>query len=168
MPHSAIREAVPSLRDGHAAAVPDPVRAVGAAIVALRRGDAVTLRAEPPLLLIAAETASATSLALLGERGAGPARLLLTALRGHAVLPARTSDAGPLALWVPPSADAPQALRGLADPTSEQVRAAWAEARTPSIEPKLYRQMLSSVPQARLHFGFQGSYPRTLNPRFPA
>lgn len=132
MPHLATRDGVASHgRNLHAAAHPDSIRAVGDAIVALRRGVAVALHANPALLLIAAETVSDSSLASLGALGTAPARLLLTALRGDAVLRSQGDDTEPVAIWLPPSEHAARVARSLADPTLEQSDGDWVAAPVP-------------------------------------
>ncbi len=133
MSHLAMRDDVPpDARQPATAADPlGPVRAVSAAVVELRRGAPVALRAGTALMLVAVETASEASLALLDGRGSGPARLLLTALRGNAVLGSQPNDAEPVAIWLSPSEHAPQVLRSLADPTMEQARHRWTPAPAP-------------------------------------
>ena len=119
VPHSVVAEPVDRL---------GPVRA---AVVALRQGSAVLLRTDPPLLIVAAETASDRSLAWLADRTAGPFRILLAASRGAAVLGAERGSVDPVAVWLPPSDRLADVVRGLADPLLVQVDSPWTEAPVP-------------------------------------
>ena len=101
------------------------LREVHRAASELRRGVPVLLEGAEPLLLLAAETAGAESLAEFLSLGSGPAMVLFAPVRGAAVLrqpidPAATVTA---ALLPAPLAN-PDALRGLADPTARQAATA--------------------------------------------
>jgi len=97
------------------------LRRVHRAASELRRGVPVLLEGRNPLLLLAAETAGAESLAELAALGATPPVILFAPVRGAAVLrrPAE-GDAGVIAAILPDALANPDALRGLADPTAEQ------------------------------------------------
>ena len=97
------------------------LRRVHRAASDLRRGVPVLLDTEPPLLLLAAETAGAESLAEFAALGTTPPVVLFAPVRGAAVLrrPADT-DADVVAALLPAALANPEALRGLADPTAKQ------------------------------------------------
>jgi GTP cyclohydrolase II len=137
------------LREGGAEAGRDPfaaaLRAVHRAMAELRRGTPVLLRAEDgALLLAAAETVSARGLAELAAGAHGPAVLLLAPVRAAAVLqrpvpqavPGSVSDAGAVALRLPPALLDPAVLRSLADPTAERLLPAEPErVAAPALAP---------------------------------
>jgi GTP cyclohydrolase II len=120
-----------------AAAAPDPallrLRAVHRAASDIKRGVPVLLEGAAPLVLVAAETASARGLADFAALAAGPACLLLAPVRAAAVLhrpvphgPTQATGATPppapaVALRVPAGLFDPAYLRSLADPTAEQL-----------------------------------------------
>ncbi len=109
----------------------DRLGPVRAAILALRQGGAVVLRAATPLMIVAAETASDSSLAGLAARGSGPMRVLLTGSRGGTLLGDVFGAADPVALWLPASDRQPDMVRGLADPVLEQAEQRWSRAPVP-------------------------------------
>src|SRR5450631_3977702 len=94
------------------------LRRVHRAASDLRRGVPVLLETEPPLLLLAAETAGAESLAEFVSLGTAPPLILFAPVRGAAVLrrPA-DADTDVIAAVLPEPLTNPDALRGLADPT---------------------------------------------------
>ena len=96
-----------------------PLRAVHRAIAALRRGELVVLAGAQPLVLLAAETASAAALAELAKLGSPV--LLLAAPRAASVLPDRPVSEPAQAVAMTPALLTPASLRSLADPTAEQV-----------------------------------------------
>jgi GTP cyclohydrolase II len=109
---------------GQPAAGDDPVvtqlRRVHRAAAELRRGTPVLLAGETPLVVLAAETAGAglREFALL----AGPNPVLLLApIRAAAVMHRPVQQAELVALRLSPALFAPEVLRGLADPTAEQI-----------------------------------------------
>jgi len=115
-------------RDPRAAAM----RAVHRAASDLRRGTPVILEEDgEALVLAAAETVGARGLAELAEVARAAPVLLLSAPRAAAVLArpvlahpvpaAALPEDAPLALRLPPSLLAPEALRRLADPVAEQL-----------------------------------------------
>ena len=97
------------------------LRRVHRAASELRRGVPVLLDGPHPLLLLAAETAGADSLAELMSLGGTPPLMLFAPVRGAAVLrrPA-DGDASVIAAVLPEALANPDALRGLADPTEVQ------------------------------------------------
>jgi GTP cyclohydrolase II len=112
----------------------------------LRRGTPVLLRApEGTLCLAAAETVGARGLGELAAAAAAPPLLLLAPSRAAAVLhrpipqcgggadAAAREPAGVVALRLPPALLAPEALRGLADPTAEALLP--PEAGAPELVP---------------------------------
>jgi GTP cyclohydrolase II len=111
---------VPTASRGEAANVrADSGRALGAAIMALRRGEPVLIREqETGVLALAAELASEDSLCRLREIAAGPARVVLTRRRAVALgLASRSELSG--ALMIPVAPDLPAAvIRNLADPAA--------------------------------------------------
>ena len=97
------------------------LRRVHRAASDLRRGVPVLLEGAIPLLLLAAETAGAESLAELTSLGTAPPVVLFAQVRGSAVLRrAADGDAAVIATVLPESLANPDALRGLADPTAKQ------------------------------------------------
>jgi GTP cyclohydrolase II len=97
------------------------LRRVHRAASELRRGVPVLLDGPHPLLLLAAETAGAESLAELMSLGAAPPLMLFAPVRGAAVLRrAADGDASVIAVVLPKALANPDALRGLADPTEVQ------------------------------------------------
>jgi GTP cyclohydrolase II len=97
------------------------LRRVHRAVSDLRRGVPVLLEGDNPLLLLAAETAGAESLAEFAALGTAPPVILFAPVRGAAVLrrPA-DGDAAVIAAILPAALAHPDALRGLADPTVKQ------------------------------------------------
>ena len=87
----------------------------------MRRGVPVLLEGADPLLLLAAETAGADSLAELMAGGLDRPILLLAPVRGAAVLRQSIGAASDVAAaFLPWELANPDALRGLADPTVQQ------------------------------------------------
>ncbi len=132
MSHSATRDGGTPLPG----APDDRLGPVQAAILALRQGAAVLLMAEPPLMVVAAETISDRCLAWLAARSASPSRVLLTGSRGAGVLGDPTLGSGPavtepVAVWLPMSGCSPGMVRGLADPVLEQLGQPWRRAPVP-------------------------------------
>ena len=108
-------------------ALPGPdvlrMRAVHRAVADLRRGTPVLLRGEagPGLAMIAADTAGAAGLRELSALSAGPPVLLLAPVRAAALLRRPVPPGAPaLALATGRLMD-PLVLRGMADPTAEQL-----------------------------------------------
>ncbi len=102
------------------------VRGVHRAIAELRRGTPVLLTGMPtggaPLLLLAAETASASTLNELASLSAGPPVLLLAPMRAAAVLQRPVPQNVPaVALSLSERLLAPETLLSIADPTVEQM-----------------------------------------------
>ena len=97
------------------------LRRVHRAASDLRRGVPVLLEGDAPLLLLAAETAGAESLAEFASLGIQRPVILFAPVRGAAVLrrPA-DGDAAVVAAILPDALANPDALRGLADPTAKQ------------------------------------------------
>jgi GTP cyclohydrolase II len=97
------------------------LRRVHRAASELRRGVPILLEGANPLLLLAAETAGAESLAEFISLGTAPPVILFAPVRGAAVLrrPA-DGDAAVIAAILPDALANPDALRGLADPTANQ------------------------------------------------
>nr|WP_255569348.1 GTP cyclohydrolase II [Neoroseomonas alba] len=92
----------------------------------LRRGTPVLLRGPDACLAVAAaETVGAQGMAELAGSALGAPVLLLAPVRAAAVLqrpvPHAPDDEGAVALRLPPSLMAPEALRSLADPTVERI-----------------------------------------------
>ncbi len=79
------------------------------------------LQSDPPLLLLAAETAGAEGLAELAAQSVAPLLIFFASVRGAAVLrrPA-DQDTGVIAAVLPEALAQPDTLRGLADPTAAQ------------------------------------------------
>ena len=105
---------------------PDPdvlrLRAVHRAAAELRRGTPVLLTGAAPLILLAAETAGPSGLAELASLAVEPPVLVLAPVRAAAVL-RRPLEQGVPAVALRLSAEllAPGPLRGLADPTVEEL-----------------------------------------------
>jgi GTP cyclohydrolase II len=96
------------------------LRRVHRAAAELRRGTPVLLSGEVPLVVLAAETAGGglREFALL----AGPSPVLLLApIRAAAVIHRPVQQTEPVALRLSPALFTPEILRGLADPTVEQI-----------------------------------------------
>jgi GTP cyclohydrolase II len=112
---------------------PDPdvlrLRDVHRAAAELRRGTPVLLLGKAPLILLAAETAGPRGLAELTALAAEPPILLLAPVRAAAVL-RRPLEQGTAAVALRLSTEllAPGPLRGLADPTVEELLPAQPEA----------------------------------------
>jgi GTP cyclohydrolase II len=113
-------------------AAPDPemlrLRTVHRAAAELRRGTPVLLTGEVPLILLAAETAGPNGLAELATLAAEPPVLLLAPIRAAAVLHRPLEhDLPVVALHLAAELLAPGPLRGLADPTVEELLPAQPE-----------------------------------------
>ena len=104
------------------------LRAVHRAAADLRRGTPVLLTGEVPLILLAAETAGPRGLAELAMLAAEPPVLLLAPMRAAAVLHRPVEQGSPVvALHISSELLAPEPLRGLADPTVEELLPAQPE-----------------------------------------
>ena len=129
------------------------MRGVHRAIAELRRGTPVLLTGEAPLLLLAAETASAGSLIELAALAEAPPVLLLAPMRAAAVLQRPmlqkqvAQDVPAVALGLSERLLAPETLRGLADPTAEQML---PEPPLPVALPSLAPAALALAKLARL------------------
>ena len=117
---------LPGLVDRHAVTSLDDtvlrIRAVHRAISELKRGTPVLLRGSAPLLVLPAETAGAAGLREMAKLALGPAILLLAPSRAAAALQrpvVSTVQAVAIRLTVLLADVA--VLRGLADPTTEQL-----------------------------------------------
>ncbi len=102
------------------------LRSVHRAVAELRRGTPVLLQAGDTCLVVAAaETVGARGLSELAAAALAPALLLLAPVRAAAVLqrpvPHAAEEEGAVALRLPQSLMAPEALRSLADPTAERL-----------------------------------------------
>lgn len=98
------------------------VRGVHRAIAELRRGTPVLLTGDAPLLLLAAETASSSSLNEFMALAAGSPALLLAPTRAAALLQRPVPQNVPaVALSLSERLLAPEILLSLADPTVEQM-----------------------------------------------
>jgi GTP cyclohydrolase II len=133
-------------------AAPDPevlrLRTMHRAAADLRRGTPVLLTGEAPLLLLAAETAGPRGLAELAMLAADPPVLLLAPMRAAAVLHRAVEPGSPVvALHIGSELLAPGPLRGLADPTIEEVLPAQAE---PAAVPELAQAALILAKLGRL------------------
>jgi GTP cyclohydrolase II len=114
---------------------PDPValrlRAIHRAAAEQRRGTPVLLEGEAPLVALAAETAGASGLADLAALAAAPPVLLLSPVRAAAVLRRPVASCGallgsqdaPVVAFRTAGLLDPALLRGLADPTADQLLA---------------------------------------------
>ncbi len=102
----------------------DPVvtrlRGVHRAAAELRRGTPVLLTGAAPLVLLAAETAGGGLREFLLLAGPNPV-LLLAPIRAAAVVHRPVEQSEPVALRLSPALFTPEILRGLADPTAEQI-----------------------------------------------
>jgi GTP cyclohydrolase II len=102
----------------------DPVvtqlRRVHRAAAELRRGTPVLLCGATPLVVLAAETASAGLRDFARLAGPNPV-LLLAPIRAAAVVHRPVQQAEPVALRLSPALFSAEVLRGLADPTAEQI-----------------------------------------------
>ncbi|MBW4089650.1 MAG: GTP cyclohydrolase II [Proteobacteria bacterium] len=98
------------------------LRAVHRAATDLRRGIPVALETDPPLLLLAAETASPAGLEEFARLAPAPPVLLLAPVRAAAVLrrPAGPAGGPPMALGLPAALLTQDALARLADPVLDQ------------------------------------------------
>ena len=133
-------------------AAPDPevlrLRTVHRAAADLRRGTPVLLTGEAPLLVLAAETAGPRGLAELAMLAADPPVLLLAPMRAAAVLHRAVEPGSPVvALHIGSELLAPGPLRGLADPTIEEVLPAQPE---PAPVPELAQAALILAKLGRL------------------
>ena len=98
------------------------LRAVHRAAADLRRGTPVLLEAAQDLVLLGAETAGVRGLSEFCHLAEGAPMLLLAPARAAAVLHRPVPPLLPaLALRLPEALFAPEFLRGLADPTAEQM-----------------------------------------------
>jgi GTP cyclohydrolase II len=98
------------------------LRGVHRAASELRRGTPVVLDGVVPMVLLPAETAGARGLTEFAAIAGGPAVLLLAPMRAASVLRGPVASDGTVqAIKLTPALFAPQPLRGLADPTAEQV-----------------------------------------------
>ncbi len=106
------------------------LRAVHRAATDLRRGIPVVLEGDPPLLLLAAETASPAGLEEFVRLTSVPPVLLLAPVRAAAVLrrPAGPAGGPPVALALPGPLLTQDALARLADPVLDQTLPAVPEA----------------------------------------
>jgi len=141
---------VSQFRDDASAEAPDAaaraLRAVHRAASELRRGTPVLLSGpEGALIVAAAETVSALSLAEMARGTHAPPVLLLAPVRAAAVLlrpvpqsaqPAAAPEPSAVALRLPPALLDPAALRSLADPTAERLVSAEPErVAAPALAP---------------------------------
>jgi GTP cyclohydrolase II len=132
--------------------VPDPdvlrLRTVHRAAADLRRGTPVLLTGGVPLVVLAAETAGPRGLAELGMLAAEPPVLLLSPIRAAAVTHRPVEpDSSVVALRLSDELLAPEPLRGLADPTIEEVLPAQP---IPAPAPELAHAALILTKLARL------------------
>jgi len=109
------------------ASPPDPavlrLRAVHRALAELRRGVPVLLQGDTDLVVLAADTAGAAGMRELASLAAAPPVLLLAPVRAAALLRRPVPpDLPALALATGPLLD-PAVLRGMADPTADQLLA---------------------------------------------
>ncbi len=108
------------------AVAPDPAilrtRGVHRAAAELRRGAPVLLKGVQTLIVLAAETAGAQGLSDLAALSGGLPELLLAPARAAAVLRRPVGqDVAALALPLSPRMLTPAVLRGMADPTADQM-----------------------------------------------
>jgi GTP cyclohydrolase II len=114
----------------------------------LRRGTPVVLSGDAPLVLLAAETAGPQGLAELALLADEPPVLLLAPIRAAAVLHRPVEPGAPaVALRLNDALLAPEPLRGLADPTVEELLPAEPE---PAPSPALAQPALTLAKLARL------------------
>ena len=98
------------------------LRSVHRAAAELKRGTPILLRGEAPLVLLPAETAGARGLREFASLAAAPPVLLMAPARAAAVLHRPVVPAVPaLALRTSAALLDPAVLRGIADPTAEQM-----------------------------------------------
>ena len=97
------------------------LRAVHRATAELRRGTPVLLMGAAPLVVIAADTASAAGLADMSALAADSAVLLLAPVRAAAVLRRPVEPGRPAIALRAGGLFEPALLRGLADPTARQI-----------------------------------------------
>jgi GTP cyclohydrolase II len=98
------------------------LRRVHRAAAELRRGTPVLMTGDAPLILLAAETAGPDGLAELAALATEPPVLLLAPVRAAAILHRPLEqELAVVALQLSPELLAPEPLRGLADPTVEQL-----------------------------------------------
>lgn len=143
------------------------LRVVHRAASDLRRGAPVVITGDAPLIVLAAETASPRGLAELGALAAQGPVLLLAPARAAAVLHRPVEQAATvMALQLDNDLLAPSPLRGLADPTVEQILPSQPEpAQAPELASsalllaKLGR-LLPAVLAAPLHPDGQGEAER--------
>jgi GTP cyclohydrolase II len=130
---------------------PDPhvlrVRTVHRAAADLRRGTPVLLTGDAPLVVLAAETAGPRGLAEFATLAAEPPVLLLAPVRAAAVLHQPIDGGSVVALAVADQPLEPKLLRGLADPTVENLLSAQPE---PAPVPELAQPALSLAKLGRL------------------
>jgi len=124
------------------------LRTVHRAAADLRRGTPVLLTGASPLVVLAAETASSRGLAELATLSAGAPVLLLAPMRAAAVLhrPVEPGQAV-VALLMEGALLAPGPLRGLADPTVEELLPGQP---APAPAPELAQQALALAKLGRL------------------
>ncbi len=96
-------------------------RAVHRAIADLRRGTPVLLRGETAAVALAAETAGAHGLAELAALAGAPPSLLLAPVRAAALLRRPVDPDSPVIAFRTGGLLEPALLRGLADPTADQL-----------------------------------------------
>ena len=110
---------------GPALGLPDAevlsLRAVHRAAAELRRGTPVLLTGTAPLVLLAAEATGVRGLAEMAAAAQDSPMLLLAPGRAVGVLRRPVEQSAPVALRLPAALLSPDALRGLADPTAEQI-----------------------------------------------
>ena len=106
------------------------LRAVHRAIADLRRGTPVLLSGTPDLLVLAADTAGVAGLNELSALAAGSPVLLLSPVRAAALLRRPVEPGAAIALRTAGLLDA-AVLRGMADPTADQLLADPPEQVTP-------------------------------------
>ncbi|HET6194128.1 MAG TPA: GTP cyclohydrolase II [Acetobacteraceae bacterium] len=124
------------------------LRTVHRAAADLRRGTPVLLVGDVTLVLLAAETAGPRGLAELASLAAEPPVLLLAPMRAAAVLHQPADPATPVvALRLSTELLAPGPLRGLADPTVEELLPAQPE---PAAAPEMAQTALILAKLARL------------------
>jgi GTP cyclohydrolase II len=97
------------------------LRAVHRATAELRRGTPVLLLGSAPLVVIAADTASAAGLADMSAMAAGTPVLLLAPVRAAALLRRPVEPGQPAVALRAGGLFEPALLRGLADPTAKQI-----------------------------------------------
>jgi GTP cyclohydrolase II len=148
--HDQVRMQEPAASVTIATSDPDALRlrAVHRAAAELRRGTPVLLTGDEPLVLLAAETAGPGGLVELAALAAEPPVLLLAPVRAAAVLH-RPLEQGlaVVALHLNTELLAPGPLRGLADPTIEELLPAQPE---PAQVPELALPALTLAKLGRL------------------